>query len=556
MTRLACTTWAASGDTLLWSGSGDGEDGLHDTTKTFTSDDTSGEGETDSFEVGRVALLPDNHGGCTHYHRETVLGLWEDEGETGGRWVGNVSLVFGGAEPGSEDDESGGEDGEADRQDTGSLGHWKAASGGDGDGNRSPCASGWDTILADGSIHVENAWGGGGEEDEEAGSEEDGSEGTAELSEVLSNWLGADEVTGLEITSQIGSLSCGTTSNHTGEQVDSEGVGVLASSWVGVGSVLAVGDTTNDELGSLGDGGDWVNVGDTSSQDTNEGKDESEDDGEDRDSDIDLECNTLDNAGDDDGDEGNGDDDEPRDLIPLRCWVNERSELGLNCLLARAGADHVADLQGDGRKASGDGAPFNGEFDEGGDQHDEDTNPEEVVSRRSLSGGWVLGRHAVVASEGNWAAVGNINTNSAASCDHSGTNDTPGEDGATVEGEGSVDTGEDTSSDESWGPFNEPSPVVEVLSLWCAPNGDPVEYVPVVENAWDVGGDGLLDEAHQEGPEDPLALLLSIGRAGTGGVEGSDSVGGGRWSWEGESLSENEESSEGDSEGHAVESAR
>lgn len=65
--------------------------------------------------------------------------------------------------------------------------------------------------------------------------------------------------------------------------------------------------------------------------------------------------------------------------------------------------------------------------------------------------------------------------------------------------------------------------------------------MPVVKDAWDVGRDGLLDEADQERPEDPLALLLGISSASAGSMEGADGVGGGGWGWEGESLSQNEE---------------
>lgn len=449
MVPLARTLRATSGDTLLWPGTGDGEDRLHDTAEAFTGDDTGSEGEADSLELGWVALLPDDGGDGTDAHRQTVLGLWQDEGETGSGRVGDVSLVLGRAEPGSEDDEDGRDDGEDDGEDTSGRGDWEAVGRGDSDGDGSPGTGGWDTVLAGEGVHVENAWRGSGEEDEEADREEDGGGSTDELGEVLGDWLGTNQVTSLEITRQVGSLGSSTTSDHTREQVDSEGVVVEAGGRVGVLGVLAVGDTTNDELRGLCDGGDWVDVGDTSSQDTDEGEDEGEDDGEDRDADVDLEGDALDDAGDGDGDDGDRDGHVPGDLVPLWCRVDERLELAFDLLLALASADHVAGLENERSEAGSDGPPLNSEFDEGRDQHDEDTDPEEVVTGGGLGRGWVLWGHAVVASVGDVATLGGVDADGTAGCNHSGTDDGPGEDRSTVEGERGVRTGEDTGTNES-----------------------------------------------------------------------------------------------------------
>ena len=476
-------------------------------------------------------------------------------GDTYKRLTGDVSLVFGGAEPSSEDDDTSGGDGEDDSQNTSSGRNGQCGGTSDCDGYGPPCGSRGYAVLADGIVigELEDAWGGRGKEDEESDREEDGSESTDELSEVLGNGLGSNEMTSLQVTSEIGSLGSGTGSDHTREQVDSESVHVVTGDGINGVDVLAVGGTSHDELGSLGAGRDWVDVGDTSGENTNEGKDKGEDDGEDGEADIDSEADTLDDAGDGDGDEGDGNPDPPRNLVLLWCGVDLGSLLELDGRESLAGTELVADVVDGGVEAGSDGAPFDSQLDKGRDQHDQDTDPEEIVSWGSGGTGRVTRRHAVVAAVGDVAVSLNIAAGSTSGSNECRSDDCPSEDGSTVEGERSVGSGKDTGTEEGRSDFVVPTPVVEVLSLWCSPYCDPVEEMPVVEDTWDVGGGGLLEEADQEGVEEPLALDLGVSCTGAGSMKRADGVSSGRRSGESETLAENEEGTEGHGESHSVE---
>jgi len=167
------------------------------------------------------------------------------------------------------------DDGEnsSDRQSNGGI------SGGSGDwefwtrhrnGNRRPSRDRWGTVRA--SIILlgeDDTLGRRGEQDEEPNIEEDCDNGPDNLSDKLVLRLGTEEVTRLEVTSHIRSLSSGPGGNHTSGQI--EGLG---------GSQAHTGrlsDTTEHELGGLGNSGDRVNVSLTGTLDADKGEEETKD---------------------------------------------------------------------------------------------------------------------------------------------------------------------------------------------------------------------------------------------------------------------------------------
>ena len=93
---------------------GDSEEGLEDTTKTFTSEETRGDGEHVHVVGAGVALHPDVVEDGAGTHGNGVVGLGHDEGETDGVPVGDPDPVLAWDPEVLHDDGEGGEDGEGD----------------------------------------------------------------------------------------------------------------------------------------------------------------------------------------------------------------------------------------------------------------------------------------------------------------------------------------------------------------------------------------------------------------------------------------------------------
>lgn len=120
-----------------------------------------------------------------------------------------------------------------------------------------------------------------GKSDSQSDGEESSDSGSANLSDELDLGLGSNQVTGLEVTSHIGGLGGGATSDETTNQVEPL-CGDLSET-------LALGDTTEDKLGGFGDGGDGVDVGISGGLHTDEGEDETKDQSQDNLSDVHVE---------------------------------------------------------------------------------------------------------------------------------------------------------------------------------------------------------------------------------------------------------------------------
>lgn len=115
---------------------------------------------------------------------------------------------------------------------------------------------------------VHDTWGSFREEDEKASTQEYCNNCTTKLSDELVAWLGTKEITGLQITSHVCRLTSSTTGYNTAGQVKS-----LCRF---DGKTSGLGNSAEDELRSLGDSRNGINVSDTSGLDADEGEDESE----------------------------------------------------------------------------------------------------------------------------------------------------------------------------------------------------------------------------------------------------------------------------------------
>ena len=135
--------------------------------------------------------------------------------------------------------------------------------------NRSPCRDGRGTVHARIVILGEdNTLRGRGKEDEESNIEDDRNDSPNKLSDELILRLGPEEVTRLEVTGHIRSLSSSSSGNNPGGQVEG-----LSRSYICTGGFA---DTTKNQLGSLCDSANWVDVRGTRTLDTDEGEEETE----------------------------------------------------------------------------------------------------------------------------------------------------------------------------------------------------------------------------------------------------------------------------------------
>ena len=149
-------------------------------------------------------------------------------------------------------------------------------------GNRRPCGDGWGTVRASVVLlREDDTLGGRGEQDEESDIEDDRNDGPDELGDELVLRFGAEEVTRLKVTGHIRSLGGRSGGNDTSGQVERLSSGRVHTS--------RLSDTTENELGGFGDGGNGVDVGLTGTLDTDEGEEETKDESEDSLSDIEVE---------------------------------------------------------------------------------------------------------------------------------------------------------------------------------------------------------------------------------------------------------------------------
>lgn len=201
--------------------------------------------------------------------------------------------------------------------------------------------------------------------------QEAGDESADELSEVLGDGLGTDEMTSLQITSKIGSLCCSSGGDHTAKQVDPDGMDVAASGGIDAIEILTMGSTSDNELSCLSTGRDWIDVRDTGGEDTDEAEQECENDSKDGKTDVDAKADTLHNAGDDNTGNSDWDPDIPADLVFEWRRIDDRGvSIRFDGVLAASCADLVPDTVDHGSDTGSDGAPFDSELYECGDQHD------------------------------------------------------------------------------------------------------------------------------------------------------------------------------------------
>ena len=151
-----------------------------------------------------------------------------------------------------------------------------------GNGNRRPGRDGRGAVRTGVVLLGEDDTSGRrGEQNEKPDIEEDRNERPNELSDKLVPWLGAEEITRLEIAGHVRSLGSRSSGNDTSGQVEG-----LCSAQT---HTRRFSDATEDELGGLGDCRDGVDVGLTGTLDTNEGEEETEDESEDSLSNVEVE---------------------------------------------------------------------------------------------------------------------------------------------------------------------------------------------------------------------------------------------------------------------------
>lgn len=163
----------------------------------------------------------------------------------------------------------------------------------DSDGDSSPRRYGWSAVRALSTIwEVQDAGCSGGEQDEEADVQEHRDDGANELGDELVAWFRSEEVTGLQVSGHVGTLSGGSGGDDTRDQVHHHG-GVLLEA-------RTLADTSENELGGLRDGGDGVDISGSCGLDTDEGEEEAEEKGEDGFADVHVEHGREDGAAHDD----------------------------------------------------------------------------------------------------------------------------------------------------------------------------------------------------------------------------------------------------------------
>ena len=343
------------------------------------------------------------------------------------------------------------------------------------------------------------------EEDEDTRGKEDGDDAANGLGvELLVRWR-LEEETNAEVADKSSSDISSTGSVDTGDQVDALGLG---------DGVAVLGDTTVDELRCLGRSSQGSDVGDGTTVDGQEGEDDTENAGEDGEASVHVVLNVADNGGNGSEGEGTDDPDPGGDLLAGgRKVLNEdRVARALGNLLLEELVALAALLE---VVVDGDGALVGSELDtvpqdtevqkelsHGVDNEDHDTGPEEPVTRRGNVARSTDATHGV---EGVPAlplgVLGKLlETNALAVVDEKGTDETEGEDGTAEPRDGSVETDEDTRTEESGSQLDVPTPVVDVLGpvAVAAPDVEPGEDVPVVQDAISVLRDNDVNKGTEE----------------------------------------------------------
>lgn len=433
----------------------------------------------------------------------------------------------------ADDDHESAENSKHDGEDTGALGDGERRVG-DGDGGRAPCGDRGTGERAGLGFHVNDAGVSLDEEDEHGRSKEDRDDRAQTLGNPLLLGVCAEEETDAEVTDQIGGLVSSNGGERASEKV--KALGVLGA------PVLALCGATEDDLGGLGRGGERGDVGNTGTLDGEEGEEEGKEDREQGHADWHVELDGHDDASADDDQDEQWCPPVPGDqLVGLGRVLDDVLWLllgaGLHRLAGRA-AHLLHDVDVEGGAAAGDGLAdkeddlvLEGQLGEGNGNHEKNTRPQEPVTRRWV----VLG--GVGRGEGGvadvlaplWVIRGDGLAESHTLLDERGANDTPGNDGTEEEGEGSVETDEDTGTDEGRGKLDDPKPVLRVdgAVVVFAPDEDPGKWVPVPEDTDGVLGNDTEDQGRGKGEPKSAHLQLSDRLTGGRRVHGADGHGGG-----------------------------
>lgn len=109
------------------------------------------------------------------------------------------------------------------------------------------------------------------------------------------------------------------------------------------------------------------------------------------------------------------------------------------------------------------------------------------------------------------------------------SNDSPSDDRTAKHGESRVHANQDTASDEGRGPFEPPAPTFNMHrpASVSAPDVDPGEEVPVIQDANGVVRSNTLDERSGEGNAERLQLAHGFPGARSTGMHRSDGQGDG-----------------------------
>lgn len=351
------------------------------------------------------------------------------------------------------------------------------------------------------------------------------------MGEPLVDRRRAEEETGTEIADEIGSLAerrsvggsirDGVRINVPGTHVAHGTTEKVETLSVGDVPVLALGGTTEDDLRGLGSSGEGSDVGDTSALDGHEGEEESEEDGEDGHADGHVVLDAEDNA--------NADDRQNQTRSPhphLDLLVGSRgilyqvffrlrtSLLGPSKFATKLLANSVKTSRGtavDGLESEEKDLVLEDELGERDRNHEKHTGPQEPVTRR-----WPV---LVASSQAERSeirvsiplgALSKVGAPGHVVVHESGSNDGPGQDGATEEREGDVQTDQHTRTDESRSPLEEPTPRLDRQSegVVVGPDVEPCEEVPVPENADSVLRHDTEDEGTNESNGQSLHLQL------------------------------------------------
>jgi hypothetical protein len=366
------------------------------------------------------------------------------------------------------------------------------------------------------------------EEDEDTGGKEDGDDSTNGLSVELQLGGSLEEETNSEVADKrVGNVS-GTGSNVTGDKVDSLGI---------LDGEVVLGDTTVDELRSLGGSSERSTISDSATVDGHESEDDTEDTGEESKASVHVELNLTDDHGEDESSEGASNPDPSRDLFLSRSKVlNTTIGIGLGSLLSEPSVALATSLESVVDRASGlvdgkldtvpDDLSVEEELDERVDHEDHDTGPEHPVSGRGNVVGLVDTSHDAESSDAFPLTLTDSDTNTLAIVDEKRTDETPGDDGTTPPRDSSVETDEDTRAEEGGSELDVPTPVLRLKKTSGSvsrPDVEPGEDVPVVKNTIGILSNTDDEKSNDESNTQSLDLSERISRTRSNSMHGSNS---------------------------------